>query len=535
MRKRSTSGATIRRGRRRPMLLAVLGLGAPLLAAAPSLAQTAPAPSAQTRPAPGPQAPTPQGTTPEVTAQAAAALQAALRAWVVNLLAPALLLPEPPLTVSPDDNRFRLALPLEALTGNAKDEMTARLTPLDGGRWSFDDVRVPDKGQVTIPPTGNDPSTGFSGMWSIGDQSIRGVYDPAFSQRSGAALELRNFEFAGSGAGQKHAQRFDRYAIQGTLIPSADGRLDLVQEGVIADWEASSEEGGIVTNIEIRRARETGRIEGISRERLETMTTAIRGLLAEASNGADPTTLTATTRKHLLAIVDSLRDAVTRVEGEQIIDDFSVEVAGIGAASLDHVRFGMGGEAPGGKLRLWLDMAMEGLDIDGLPDNLKKYLPSRLVLRPAIAGVNTDRFFTLLKDALAENPDAKKLESDAMALMTQDGANIGIEVLTLELDPVRLDGTGKLRMLAADKAGFEGRITAAGFDDLVAAARKDRDLQPALPFLMMARGMARPDGTKLIWDLALTEDQALINGVDIMKMGAPQDPPKDQKKPSNKR
>lgn len=531
MRKRTTSGATIgatiRRGRGRALLLPALGLAAPLLAALPVLAQTSPSPA----PVAPPQAQAPS--LPQVTSQAAAALQAALRAWVVNLLGPALLLPEPPLTVTPDTSRFRLALPLEALTGNAKDEVTARLTPLDGGRWSFEDVRVPDKGQITIPPTGNDPASGFVGMWSIGDQSIRGVYDPAFTQRSGASLELRNFEFAGSGAGQKHAQRFDRYTIQGTLIPAADGRLDLVQEGVIADWETSSEEAGVVTNIEIRRAREAGRIEGISRERLDMMVTALRGLLAEASNGADPTALTATTRKHLLAIVESLRDAVTRVEGEQVIDDLSVEIGGLGAASLDHVRFGLGGEAPGGKLRLWLDMALEGLDIDALPDTLKKYLPSRLVLRPAIAGVSTDRFFALLKDALAENPDGKKLEADAMALMTQDGANLGIEALTVELDPVRLDGTGKLRMLAADKAGFEGRITASGFDDLIAEARKDRDLQPALPFLMMARGMARPDGQKLVWDLALTEDQALVNGVDVMKMGAT--PPPDQKKPQNKR
>jgi len=58
-------------------------------------------------------------------------------------------------------------------------------------------------------------------------------------------------------------------------------------------------------------------------------------------------------------------------------------------------------------------------------------------------------------------------------------------------------------------------------------------LKQAAPILLMARGLARPDGDKLVWDLAISDSQALVNGVDVMAL----QPPAEQKPQprSNKR
>ena len=58
------------------------------------------------------------------------------------------------------------------------------------------------------------------------------------------------------------------------------------------------------------------------------------------------------------------------------------------------------------------------------------------------------------------------------------------------------------------------------------------ELAQAIPVLLMVRGLGKAEGNRLIWDLAITDEQALVNGVDVMKMAgggspdpAPQSPP----------
>ena len=47
----------------------------------------------------------------------------------------------------------------------------------------------------------------------------------------------------------------------------------------------------------------------------------------------------------------------------------------------------------------------------------------------------------------------------------------------------------------------EAHLVATGFDELTAQARTNPDLQQALPVLIMLRGLAKPDGERLVWDI----------------------------------
>ena len=98
-------------------------------------------------------------------------------------------------------------------------------------------------------------------------------------------------------------------------------------------------------------------------------------------------------------------------------------------------------------------------------------------------------------------------------------------------DPLRIEGSGRMRMLTPTKAGIEARLSATGLDAMMAEAGKNADLRMAMPILAMIKGLGRQEGPRMVWDLAITDDQALVNGVDVMAMPAEQPP---QRKP-NKR
>jgi len=471
------------------------------------------------------------------TAPGAAALQTDLRAWFTTLLAPAMTLPAPPVTVTVEGDGYLLSLPIterakEAGKGKgapakpSATAITAHLRPLATGRWSLDDLKVPADGTFTI-----DPAAGADAAitYSIAEQSARAVIDLTLATRSSMSLELRDVAFATQIDGQKQAQRFERYALQGTLIPGADGRLDIVQDGTITGWESTTEIGPNQTaETEIRRIRMSMRLDGLHGGKLASAWTAIKAIAAEASTGnappADAKALPPAMRQHARALIEALRDIATRVEGEESIDDFSMTLPGVGEVSMDQFRFGMGGEAPDGKLRAWADIALEGLDIEALPQGMRDYIPARIALRPVISGISTEKAFALLLAAVGENPDQDRLAADATALVTASGASIGLESLSLELDPLRIEGSGRMRLLSPDKAGIEARLSATGLDAMMAEAGKNPDLRMAMPILAMIKGLGRQEGPRMVWDLAITEDQALVNGVDVMAMPAQQPP-----------
>ena len=59
------------------------------------------------------------------------------------------------------------------------------------------------------------------------------------------------------------------------------------------------------------------------------------------------------------------------------------------------------------------------------------------------------------------------------------------------------------------------RITAKGLDDLMQQARNNPALQQALPFLAMARGFARQEGDRLVWDIIAGKNGVMVNGMEL--------------------
>jgi hypothetical protein len=461
-----------------------------------------------------------------------AALGAQLRGWFAALLAPKITLPEPPLTVTRKGDRYVFALPADLLGGRKTDEAAAVLRPLDASRWAVEALRFPPKGKFEIP---TDTKTKKQTVeYAVGAHSERGTIDTSMASRSDLAVELRDVEITTRDGKQSDKEKFERYAMQVVLVPGADGRFDLAQEADIEGWSSSATLPGVgALQMELRRGRQQMRLSAVSSAQVSRATAAIGAIIGElaGSDGKASPSIDAQAR----VLVASLRDIATRIEADQTMDDLSVEVANVGTVSVDEARFGIGGESRAGKLHAWLDFSMAGLDADALPKNMRRYLPSRIAMRPSLAGVDIERVHALMEAAASANPDSAKLDAEANAILSDPSVRIGLEFLRVEMDQLRIEGNALVRTLGPQKYGLEARLAAQGLDELMAEANKDPELRDMLPFLAMAKGMGRAEGGKIVWDIAATDDQVLVNGVDMRTLGGGSAPPGKGARPGSKR
>lgn len=487
-----------------------------------------------------------------------AQVQSQLRTWFSTILAPAVTLPEPPLTVTREGDTYLLTLPASLWSGAAGEDIAAELRPIDGGAWAIEKLRMPLKGQfsATMPsPTG--PPEAFDARYQIGEQTVRGVIDPGMRRRSSVNVDTRDLVLDIRSGAQKQLQRLERYGFQASVIPGADGRFDVTQDATMNGWETSAEVGpGTTTEMGMRRGRVAMRLDGVRSDRLGTAFAVVKDLIAVALNppsgaGAPPTgTPSAKTpgkadagggdipeaaRLKIRELIEAFRGLADRMEAEETLDDLVVTIPVVGKLGLSQFAFGMGAEVPDGRLWAWTELSMSGLQFDMIPPAMRDYVPSRVAMRPVISGVPTERIFSLLLRATEANPDMDALMAEATALLSSADTVIGVESMAIDLDPVKLSGTGRLRLFkdaaaggkgqaAPELAGIEARVTATGLDALMAEANKKPELRQALPIIAMARGMGRQEGDKLVWDLAITESQALVNGVDLFATPPPPEP-----------
>lgn len=497
-----------------------------------------------------------------------AQMQSQLRTWFSTILAPAVTLPEPPLTVTREGDTYLLTLPASLWSGAAGEDIAAELRPIDGGAWTIEKLRMPLKGQFSATmPNPSGPPEAFDARYQIGEQSVRGVIDPGMRRRSSVNADMRDMVLDIRSGAQKQLQRLERYGFQASVIPGADGRFDVTQDATMNGWETSAEVGpGTTTEMGMRRGRVAMRLEGVRSDRLGSAFAVVKDLIAIALNptsgavaptggapsgGTPPagTPLAGTpgkadagggdipeaARLKLRELIEAFRGLADRMEAEETLDDLIVTIPVVGKLGLSQFAFGMGAEVPDGRLRAWTELSMSGLQSDMIPPAMRDYVPSRVAMRPVISGVPTDRIFSLMLRATESNPDMDALLAEATTLLSSADTVIGVESMAIDLDPVKLSGTGRLRLFkdaaagakgqaAPELAGIEARLTATGLDALMAEANKKPELRQALPFIAMARGMGRQEGDKLVWDLAITESQALVNGVDLFATPPPPEP-----------
>jgi hypothetical protein len=459
----------------------------------------------------------------------AQALQQQLKDWFAGLLGPGVKLPELPWRVTGEHDHYVITWPIPGLTSPAGEvATTVNARPLDGGRWSIDAVKMPPSGAftMTIPNAGDDgKGASVDLQFSIGKQDTHGVIDPALASASSLHAEIGDLVVSSNSAKQHQEQRFDRYVTDTSLTPAQNGRLDLKMDATVGGWKSASEiNGGTPMAIGIQTMRAVGRISGVNRERVAGLLVAVGGLVGALPPGIatrqDKSDLPDAGRAALRQLVYSLQDMLASVSVEESVDGLQVEIAGMGGLSMKHFLLGFGGESPDGRLHAWLNIGLDELASPSLPPTIAPFLPHHVEFRPSLSGVRTADLHKLALDATEEGADSDSLTPDIATIFSHGGVELGVETLSFDVGPAQVQGTGHLTALAPDAWHGEAHLVATGLDDLSTQARNNPDLQQALPVLIMLRGLAKPDGKKLVWDIVSDGPTVTVNGLDLSQMGS---------------
>ena len=468
----------------------------------------------------------------------AQALQRQLRDWLGGLLGSSVKLPELPWRITGEHDHYVFSWPIPGLTTSSGEAATtADVRPLEGGRWSIDSLTWPPSGSFTMTvPDADEPgnSVPVNIDFTVGKQNTHGVIDPSLATASTVHAEIADLVVASDNRRQRQEQRFDHYVAETSLTPRPDGRLDLISNGAVEGWKAATQiSSGMAMAIGGQALRVSSRIEGVNRAQFAALMTAAGGLLgalpSDVSNKGAKTDLSPAARSQLRLLVGALQDLLASVSLEETVDGLQVEIPNMGGMSMKHFLFGFGGEAPDGKLHAWVRVTLDDLASPSLPPKIATYLPHHIEIKPSVSGVQTVDLHKLALDATEEGANVGSLQPDIEALFSHGGIALGVETLAFDLGPAKVDGTGQVTVLSPENWHGEAHVTATGLDDLMTQARTNPDLQQALPVLVMLRGMAKPDGKKLVWDIASDGPKVTVNGLDLSQMGGADKPTPDGK------
>ncbi|HET7882276.1 MAG TPA: hypothetical protein VFL55_15425 [Acetobacteraceae bacterium] len=467
----------------------------------------------------------------------AEALQKQLNDWLAGLLGPGAALRDLPWRVTGEHDHYAISWPIPGLTvPNSEPAIRADVRPLDGGRWSIERLTLPPAGSFTV--TVPDPDTGGSRApvdfhYTIDRQDSHGVIDPSLTGVSTTHTELSGIALASDSADQRREQRIDRYVAESSVVPLHNDRLDLTSIVAATGWKTATQLGnGTPVAVGIEAIHATGRVNGIRRDRAAGLLAAAAGLISalppDFMAQDDKTDLPPAARTQLRLLVDSLQDLLTAVSIEETVDGLQAEIAGVGGFSLKRFLLGFGGEAPDGRLHAWLHIGLDELATPSLPPRVATLLPHRVELKPSLSGVLTSDLQKLAVDATEDGANASSLEPDITAIFAHGGVKLALDTLAFDIGPAKVEGSGQVTALSPDTWHGEAHVTATGLDDLASLARTNPDLKEALPALIMLRGLGKPDGKKLVWDIVSDGPSVQVNGLDLSQLGggdAPKPPP----------
>ena len=515
-------------------LLPAVALAAAMV---PALAQTDPAP------------PSPEQ---------AKLLQQQVNAWVTEMTAGLLPIPNGFVTFAPDGAGYRITAALGSIAQvEPKDAViTAQAHMLDATRWQIDSEQLPPSLKFAVQqlvPDAADPPPGqprgkhlatLNYEMKFGAQTVTGVFDPTFTTPGNTQGTLASIDVVQTGGPAATISHIGPITSVSSTTPSGGGRVDTLIDATVENYEtkAAIPGGDTSLTVTIDKIHLVSALTGLAHDKIAPL----MGLLAAAKKTADADAAattpgpapkpvpprpgaprapaakpapapaaTAHTRASLRSILAAANGLLTGAKLEEVLDGIVFDVDGHDG-SLRHVAISFAGDAPQDTLTASMGLTFDGLTLTELPPALAAYVPSHFDIHPIVSNISLAALTKLGMDG--SGPGGGPAPTDYVALFADGGINLGFDRLGLDIGDTKLAGTGSFNMTGPQTVTGQAEITAHGLDALITKAQADPMLVQAVPVLIFLKGIAKTNADESVWQISVAGGKALVNGVDMMAM-----------------
>jgi hypothetical protein len=424
---------------------------------------------------------------------------------------------QPQVTQSGAD--YLVRLPLHGLSTPADAAVTAVAHPLPGGILDIASITFPSSGTVesTMPDAAPDQIA-----YSIGDQTIHARVDPSLAQPSTFAATLGAIKLR-SEQGETHSeQQIDRYTVNGTLLAEALGQLSVSSATNATNWHLSAHAAkGFDTDSLVRTLSGHVSVDGLNRAQGTRLMAAVRALTADAHRPTpgQPRPPPTVRKQHLRDLVDATAGLLTRFQAAETLNDVHFTVGSASSGTIGHLRVHMAGDAADERVNARIDIGVDGFAMSTLSPAAAAYVPHHVDIRSALSNLRAAPLMALLRTAVAQDDDPAAVQARLTTLLADPAARVGIESVAFDAGPLSVTGSMRVVARAGGQTGADIHVSAVGVDALIAQAQQDPAMRGVLPMVFLAKGMGRPRGDAIVWDIALGGGPVTVNGVPFGQSG----------------
>ena len=441
-------------------------------------------------------------------------LRAALGAWFAS---------PGPFDIAPAEGGFAVRVPAEAasfgLLGADQTMLTATARQTASGAWNLNDLTVASP--LVLHAAG--APTSFT--LRIGKQNGHALLDASGSGDALAEGTADNIDLIVEPGrpgvpGPLMTQHFGHVVAQDRRTPVGNGRMDLMRVADATGWTMSEALPQGRLRLSGGALHLAGHVEALDTARFATASDLLLRLAAAWRHPAPNPPGTAPdrlNRDEARQLVEALRGIATSFQVEETAEGLSGAI-GRQDFGVAHAGLGLAAEAPDGLLQLRLDVAIDGLALPALPPELAAYLPRHIALRPSLSGLDLGAATQLALSVLREGGPPPALNG---ALFGPDGLVLALEGFAVDIGPAAFSGHGRLAMGQDHAISGTAVITASGLNALIAqlggkpGGPADGALTQAMPMLLMLKGLGRPAGDQLAWNLDWRDGHLRVNGTDM--------------------
>jgi hypothetical protein len=118
----------------------------------------------------------------------------------------------------------------------------------------------------------------------------------------------------------------------------------------------------------------------------------------------------------------------------------------------------------------------------------------------------------------SDGTDDDALTQEAMGLLAKGPLTIGIDDLSLDMGPGQLSGSGTVAVSSPVDYVAQAALRLKGFDALMKDAQTRPELAQAAPVMIFLKGIGKPEGDSIVWNISFQDKKLLVNGTDLSQM-----------------